>query len=210
MPYAIRNHWLLLKKFLFLFWYPHIYVYICILSSFLAANLIKWEYYTVSSASFASMSSGIDRLSHIYSTMYCLQVSIHVVTYEGRKYNHLVMKGAPERILAVCSSIMLEGHTVDMNDKLRAAFQRANDDLGGIGERVLGFADFPLPLNDFPLDFKFNAEDINFPLTNLRFIGLISLIDPPRPNVPEAVLKCRSAGIKVLIVSHSHKSFRNK
>ena len=127
-----------------------------------------------------------------------IQVSIHVVTYEGKKYNHLVMKGAPERIVALCSTIMLEGHTVEMNEPLGAAFQKAYDDLGCLGERVLGFADLPLPLEDFPLDFKFNADDINFPLTKLRFIGLISLIDPPRPNVPDAVLKCRCAGIKVV------------
>ena len=38
---------------------------------------------------------------------------------------------------------------------------------------------------------------VNFPLEGLCFVGLFSMIDPPRPNVPEAVSKCRSAGIKV-------------
>ena len=38
---------------------------------------------------------------------------------------------------------------------------------------------------------------VNFPIEGLCFVGLFSMIDPPRPNVPEAVSKCRSAGIKV-------------
>jgi len=38
---------------------------------------------------------------------------------------------------------------------------------------------------------------LNFPIAGLCFVGLMSLIDPPRSNVPEAVSKCRTAGIKV-------------
>lgn len=41
---------------------------------------------------------------------------------------------------------------------------------------------------------------INFPTDGLCFVGLVSLIDPPRSNVPEAVYKCRTAGIKVMMV----------
>jgi len=45
--------------------------------------------------------------------------------------------------------------------------------------------------------YVFDAEAENFPLTGLRFVGLMSMIDPPRAAVPDAVAKCRSAGIKV-------------
>ena len=41
-------------------------------------------------------------------------------------------------------------------------------------------------------------------MKNLRFVGLISLIDPPRPQVPTAVAKCRSAGIQVIMVTGDH------
>ena len=56
-----------------------------------------------------------------------------------------------------------------------------------------------LTLCRYPASYKFDAEAENFPLTGLRFVGLMSMIDPPRAAVPDAVAKCRSAGIKVLV-----------
>merc|ERR1711890_38267 len=74
----------------------------------------------------------------------------------------------------------------------------------GLGERVLGFCDFMLPENQFPKNYPFNPDEENFPLTGLRFVGLMSMIDPPRSAVPDAVSKCRSAGIKVIMVTGDH------
>merc|ERR1712010_317447 len=76
--------------------------------------------------------------------------------------------------------------------------------MGGMGERVLGFCDFRLSSNEFPRGFPFDSDEVNFPLKNLRFVGLMSMIDPPRAAVPDAVLKCRSAGIKVIMVTGDH------
>ena len=60
-----------------------------------------------------------------------------------------------------------------------------------------GFCDFFLPADEFPQGYPFDAEEENWPLTGLRFVGLMAMIDPPRAAVPDAVGKCRSAGIKV-------------
>ena len=68
-----------------------------------------------------------------------------------------------------------------------------------MGERVLGFAHFYLDESAFPKGFNFDTDPPNFPTENLTFVGLMSMIDPPRAAVPDAVAKCRSAGIKVLI-----------
>lgn len=67
-----------------------------------------------------------------------------------------------------------------------------------------GFCDLMLPSDKFPLGFKFDGDDPNFPLSGMRFVGLMSMIDPPRAAVPDAVAKCRSAGIKVIMVTGDH------
>lgn len=67
-----------------------------------------------------------------------------------------------------------------------------------------GFCDFQLPADDFPVGYPFDIEDINFPLRGLRFVGLMAMIDPPRAAVPDAVRLCRSAGIRVVMVTGDH------
>lgn len=134
-----------------------------------------------------------------------LQVSIHASSdATDASFYHVVMKGAPERILERCSTIFMQGKDLTMTDEWRKAFTDAYEDLGGLGERVLGFCDLHLPRSKFPEEFQFDVDSMNFPTTDLRFVGLISLIDPPRPNVPLAVMKCRGAGIRVVMVTGDH------
>ncbi|KAJ8316053.1 hypothetical protein KUTeg_006232 [Tegillarca granosa] len=132
------------------------------------------------------------------------QVSIHETDQPDDPRYLLVMKGAPERILDRCSSILMNGKELPMDDTFRDAFNTAYLELGGLGERVLGFCDFYLPVDQFPPGYEFDSDDPNFPLTGLRFVGLMSMIDPPRAAVPDAVGKCRSAGIKVVMVTGDH------
>ncbi|RZF46631.1 hypothetical protein LSTR_LSTR002963 [Laodelphax striatellus] len=124
------------------------------------------------------------------------QVSIHETEDANDPRHLMVMKGAPERILDRCSTIFIGGKEKLLDEEMKEAFNNAYLELGGLGERVLGFCDFMLPSDKFPLGFKFDCDDPNFPITGLRFVGLMSMIDPPRAAVPDAVAKCRSAGIK--------------
>ncbi|XP_048449564.1 sodium/potassium-transporting ATPase subunit alpha-3, partial [Rhincodon typus] len=132
------------------------------------------------------------------------QLSIHETEDPNDKRYLLVMKGAPERILDRCSTIMLQGKEQPLDEEMKEAFQNAYMELGGLGERVLGFCHFYLPEEQFPKGFAFDTDDVNFPTENLCFIGLMSMIDPPRAAVPDAVGKCRSAGIKVIMVTGDH------
>ncbi|XP_047561416.1 sodium/potassium-transporting ATPase subunit alpha-4 isoform X2 [Lutra lutra] len=130
------------------------------------------------------------------------QVSIHLQD-DSIQPHVLMMKGAPERILEFCSSYLRKGVEYPMDDEMRRDFQNTYLELGGLGERVLGFCFLTLP-STFSKGFKFNTDEINFPMDNLCFVGLISMIDPPRAAVPDAVGKCRSAGIKVIMVTGDH------
>ncbi|KAJ8957347.1 hypothetical protein NQ318_004826 [Aromia moschata] len=143
------------------------------------------------------------------------QVSIHHLKQENRFL--LVMKGAPERVLDLCSTILRDGEDVELNAHISKSVKKSICNLGHKGERVLAFADFLLP-TEYKAGYAFNPDKPNFPLkvlkpgryslklysSGLRFVGMISLIDPPRPSVPEAVSKCRSAGIQVIMVTGDH------
>uniref|UniRef100_A0A1B6MQE7 Sodium/potassium-transporting ATPase subunit alpha n=1 Tax=Graphocephala atropunctata TaxID=36148 RepID=A0A1B6MQE7_9HEMI len=132
------------------------------------------------------------------------QVSIHETEDPNDPRHLMVMKGAPERILDRCSTIFIGGKEKLLDEEMKEAFNNAYLELGGLGERVLGFCDMMLPSDKFPLGFKFDCDDPNFPLSGMRFVGLMSMIDPPRAAVPDAVAKCRSAGIKVIMVTGDH------
>ncbi|OQV18353.1 Sodium/potassium-transporting ATPase subunit alpha [Hypsibius exemplaris] len=133
------------------------------------------------------------------------QVSVHEREIEGGQKGYVVeMKGAPERIWDRCGTIISQGKEYKKDKNWDDKFNEAYITLGGMGERVLGFCDLILPADKYPYPTKFDAEDPNFPLDGLRFVGLISLIDPPRAAVPDGVAKCRSAGIQVIMVTGDH------
>ncbi|XP_030605277.1 sodium/potassium-transporting ATPase subunit alpha-3b isoform X1 [Archocentrus centrarchus] len=132
------------------------------------------------------------------------QLSVHETEDPNDNRYLLVMKGAPERILDRCSTIMLQGKEQPMDEEMKEAFQNAYMELGGLGERVLGFCHLLLPEDQYPKGFAFDTDDVNFQTDNLCFVGLMSMIDPPRAAVPDAVGKCRSAGIKVIMVTGDH------
>ncbi|XP_069686798.1 sodium/potassium-transporting ATPase subunit alpha-like [Periplaneta americana] len=131
------------------------------------------------------------------------QISIHELQSENH-HHILVMKGAPETVLDRCSTIILNGKEEPLTEKLKHAFNEAYLTLGGLGERVLGFCDLLLHKEEFPRGFEFDSDNPNFPAKNMRFVGLISMIDPPREAVPDAVAKCRTAGIKIIMVTGDH------
>ncbi|KAK5910883.1 hypothetical protein CgunFtcFv8_005105 [Champsocephalus gunnari] len=99
---------------------------------------------------------------------------------------------------------MVQGKEQPMDEEMKEAFQNAYQELGGLGERVLGFCHVFLPEDKYPKGFAFDTDEVNFETDNLCFVGLMSMIDPPRAAVPDAVGKCRSAGIKVIMVTGDH------
>jgi sodium/potassium-transporting ATPase subunit alpha len=130
----------------------------------------------------------------------------------------IMMKGAPERILNRCSKILVKGEERDFDDNARNEVNQANDALGRLGERVLAFARYSLEPAiytkepTYPFDVKewkkwmaVKERDPSipgwFPMYGLTLVGLVSLNDPPRPRVDHSVQICRSAGIKVIMVT---------
>ena len=89
------------------------------------------------------------------------QVSIHETEDKDDPRYLLVMKGAPERILDRCSTIMIKGEEQKLDNAMKEQFNQAYLDLGGLGERVLGFCHFFLPTVEFPPGFEFSSDDVS-------------------------------------------------
>merc|ERR1719320_915065 len=102
------------------------------------------------------------------------QVSIHETEDTNDNRYLLVMKGAPERILERCSTIVVDGREMPLSEEWKNSFETAYMELGGLGERVLGFCDFMLPADKYPVGYPFDADDVNFPVDGLRSVGIIS------------------------------------
>ncbi|OQR92998.1 sodium/potassium-transporting ATPase subunit alpha [Achlya hypogyna] len=150
------------------------------------------------------------------------QVSIHKLSDDPTENLLLVMKGAPERITARCSSVMINGEELPLTPERLAEIDALQLQLSKRGMRVLGFAEKSLDVATYPHDFEFSTDNPNFPLgetdvdydtipvpfkqveERLCFVGLMALIDPPRPEVPGAVEKCKTAGIRVIMVTGDH------
>lgn len=116
----------------------------------------------------------------------------------------MCVKGAPEKIMDMCSTIFINDREESIDNNWFEVFNATYMEFGGMGERVIGLCDLPLPRSQFPRGFQFDVEQINFPINKLRFLGLMSMIDPPRAAVPDAVSKCRSAGIKIIMITGDH------
>ena len=137
--------------------------------------------------------------------------ALSIVQYQkpGSEYC-LLIKGAPERIWKFCSSIEIDGVEQPLNQHWKDVYDKANEDFGRSGQRVLGFGKLHLPIDQYPPGYHFNTyvaaqyphyKEWTFPLSGITFVGLVSLIDPPRDSVPFSIIKCKTAGIKVIMVT---------
>ncbi|MEQ9483977.1 cation-translocating P-type ATPase [Coleofasciculus sp. F4-SAH-05] len=111
-------------------------------------------------------------------------------------------KGAVDSLLEISSQIWLNDQITPLNDSWYEKISHANNQLAENGIRVIGIAVRPLEshlLATLPLE---RDEDILE--KDLIFIGMIGMIDPPRPEVKQAVLTCQKAGIRPIMITGDH------
>lgn len=109
------------------------------------------------------------------------------------------VKGAPDILLTNCAKIEENGKVKNLDEKSIQMIQKINDDLANQAMRVLGVA-YRIFDNE---PTSYDSEVIEKDLT---FLGLIAMIDPPREEVKLAIEKCKSAGIKPVMITGDHKS----
>ncbi|TFY58665.1 hypothetical protein EVJ58_g6280 [Rhodofomes roseus] len=116
----------------------------------------------------------------------------------------LYIKGAPERVLAKCSTYLKDGQMEPMSDEFKAAYDEAYNYMASRGHRVIACAQKLLPSEQYDMGYAFSKNDGNYPSEEYCFCGLISLEDPPKHGVREAIGTLRLAGIKVMMVTGDH------
>ena len=115
---------------------------------------------------------------------------------EKGKYR-IITKGAPEILLGICDYYEENNTVHDMNSTFLSKIKNKNEKMAEKALRVLGVA---------YLDVDIMPKEISadFLEKGLIFEGLIGMIDPPRKGVKEAVLACRRAGIKTVMITGDH------
>lgn len=104
------------------------------------------------------------------------------------------VKGAPREVVALSSHIRLAGAVSPLTPDIREQILAANDDYARKGLRVLAVAERAIPGDAR----DFSPESVERELT---LLGLMAMLDPPRPEVAEAVAKCHRAGIRVIMIT---------
>ncbi|MDM3845647.1 MAG: cation-translocating P-type ATPase [Aphanizomenon gracile PMC638.10] len=107
-------------------------------------------------------------------------------------------KGSPELTLERCTKIHLGNHSIPISDEHRSQILVANDQMAGKGLRVLGFA--YKPLAEVPPDGSHDTSEVD-----LVWLGLVGMLDAPRPEVRAAVQECRHAGIRPIMITGDHQ-----
>jgi Ca2+-transporting ATPase len=104
------------------------------------------------------------------------------------------IKGAPKEMLELCSKIYIDGKVADLTKEKREEILKANDEYAKGSLRVLAMAYKSLPddLTDYTI------EEVE---SDMVFAGLMAMMDPPRDEVKDAVHKCHTAGIKIIMIT---------
>lgn len=107
-------------------------------------------------------------------------------------------KGAPDEVLARCTNILENGAAVPLTEEKRQQILAQNSEMAGRALRVLSAA--CKSYETLPADVSPDQLE-----TEMTFIGLCGMIDPIRPEVKQAILECRSAGIRPIMITGDHK-----
>jgi P-type Ca2+ transporter type 2C len=104
------------------------------------------------------------------------------------------IKGSPREVLQLCTRVLVNDEAIPLTNQLRAEIMGVNDDYARGALRVLALARHDLP----PRTGSYTAESVEQDLT---FLGLMAMMDPPRPQVEKAVKTCREANIRIVMIT---------
>ena len=119
--------------------------------------------------------------------------------HETEKGSRVILKGAPEVLLSLCRAARRNGEDVAMDDAARRAMHDAAERMAERALRVLAVG----VVDGAEIDGRAGFDAFRGRVT---LLGLLGQIDPPRSEVKDAVERCRSAGIRPVMVTGDHKA----
>lgn len=123
--------------------------------------------------------------------------TIRILTETRYESQLVLMKGAVDSVLNICDQVQTSEGPLEMTQSRRKEILESNDELASTGKRVLGLAYRWLK----PKANDHRDSDIE---ANMIFVGMAGLIDPPRIEVKEAIKRCRTAGIRPIMITGDH------
>lgn len=122
-------------------------------------------------------------------------MSVILKDQNGRQF--VVTKGAPDVLVSISGSILWDGKKQLMSRELKSNVHEAINHLASMALRTIAIGFKEISANAVVLDEKEAEKDITL-------IGLQGMIDPPRPEVKQAVKECKEAGIKTVMITGDH------
>lgn len=110
------------------------------------------------------------------------------------------IKGAPKEVMELCTTVMKDGVAAEMSEDMRREIMAANDNYASMGLRVLAVAVRYLG-DDEGLPAALSAYTPEMIEQKMMFVGLVAMMDPPRPEVADAVAQCHRAHIRIIMIT---------
>ena len=118
----------------------------------------------------------------------------------------LLVKGAPESVIERCSKVLTPSGVLNLSSSFRSKLADVQLEYGKQGLRTLALAyvdEFDGDVSHYKTDRS--EEYVNFE-QDMTFVGLVGMLDPPRPEVRAAIAQCRSAGIRTIVITGDNKN----
>ncbi|ORY23421.1 calcium-transporting ATPase [Naematelia encephala] len=131
--------------------------------------------------------------------------SMSVLTKSGSSVS-LLVKGAPESVIERCSKVLLPSGITELSSSLRSQLADVQLEYGRRGLRTLALAYVEESDGDVSHYKTDRAEDYVKFERDMTFVGLVGMLDPPRPEVKDAIAKCKSAGIRTIVITGDNKN----
>jgi Ca2+ transporting ATPase len=132
-------------------------------------------------------------------------MSVLVKNGNGQK---LLVKGAPESILDRCTNVVVgkNGKKVALNKQIASLIQKEIVECGNRGLRVIAIASVDDVASNPLLSKAKTTKEYAQLEQNMTLVGLVGMLDPPRPEVRAAIEQCRSAGIRVVVITGDNQN----